>query len=326
MPVRGGTLFIETEDEAWSLLQELVFGFSRLPKDVRSIKFGSWVRDFIYLPDEVIHASISAPIMEGLIEFQKCVYRTYSVINKGSSDLKRINKSEKKPLLIKFTLHPGSSDVKSASDGPLEILVHGMADKMPQDDWLILGITISILLFGGFIISLWINRKFDFMEHREERATRLDASKQETERLKVFAAVSDRRFIQDIQPIAGVAAASLVRAAASADRAVIRGTEITPSIAADVLAKEKIKGKGVRLSGEYYVNKINVDYDPGFMFSFTDKKSGEIMDAEVNTLTLPDEEVATLWRASQSKESVQLEMNAFEVGGKITHAFVIRIA
>jgi hypothetical protein len=150
-------------------------------------------------------------------------------------------------------------------------------------------------------------------------------SKQETERLKVFSAVSDRRYVQDIQSIAGTAAASLVRAAASADRAVIRGTEITPLIAADVLSKEKKKGKGVRLSGEYYVNKIIVDYDPGFMFRLTDKEYGKTIDAEVNLMTLPDEEVAALWTASQSKQSVHLELNAFQVDGRITHAFVIKI-
>lgn len=321
-------LVIRNEEEAYAALQKATN--HALPRDTRLV-FENWQLSIV-LRGEEFDASLTMPIMQGLIEFQKGLYRSFAAVKYGSPT-KRLSDEEKKALQLSIKVEAGSTDLNIPFEELGKHLITELTGKMQPEYLLISVLGIALMYFGSsFLKTLLDNRKevrLKEVTDETQRAT-LEAmrfsSQQETERTKIITQAMAR--VPNLEAAAAAATeahSEIVKSASTAASSEIAGVRLEKEAALTLVHNARQQSQEARLDGRYRLLRLDWSDPTSFKVKVFRLADGLELDAEVQDDTLTGEYKDLLKAAEWNREPVLLSINAKRIGETYKNAVIVQV-
>lgn len=149
----ANALIINSEEEAWDLLEKLVNHKGVIPND---IAFSDWAEFGAYFKGKKYHSSLTPSVFPLYIELQKQINQTYAKLKYGKRN-KKLSDAEYENLQIVIKVKKGSSNTSAPFD--IAQILSGLANKMTPDQIFTLGIIIVLCWAGKSVYSQYVQNK-----------------------------------------------------------------------------------------------------------------------------------------------------------------------
>ena len=269
--------------------------------------------------------------MHGFIEFQKAIYRSYALARYNSVNINKLSKEERDELELQIKVEEGSSLFGVDFQAAVEKFMDNVSNKLSKKDVMIIALVLSTGYFGTSSYKTYLEERRQIRQQElksEEHMALIEnlrfASEEETKRTKLITELAKQNsHVSNIQTYAHNAQTSLVKALRKSDTAEIAGVSIEGEVAAELVKNARKTSHVVRLDGTYRVLVVDSSNPDVFKIKVRDKTTKGEFIAIVQDETLDNKYKKLIQKAEWSKESVDLTINAKEVGGDIRQAIVM---
>lgn len=322
-------LVISSEEEAYSALQDALAG--KIPPGT-TLQFGDWANLHLVAKGKDFNASITPPIMTGLLEYQRGLYRAFAAVRYGDPG-KRLSDSERQLLQINVRVSQGSSQYDVSATELLKHFISEMVTKMPPEYVVLTVLSVAVMYFGNsFLKSLLDNRRdvrIKEVSDETQRAT-LEAmkfsSEQETKRAEILTqALSAQPRLQHAASEASAAQSALVKSIREADTAEISGVHINREEAVVLTRNGRNDVVQARLDGKYRLLKLDWSEPGVFRVKVQRVNDSLLVDADVQDDTLTGAYKEILQEAEWQRQPVFLSINAKKVGENYRDAIIVKV-
>lgn len=329
-------IHLETEAEAWDLLRRLVDGELEVPRHPK-VTVGAWAKVDVYLPSDKYDSALTPYMMQGWVELQRSVYRTYAAAATGLPDGKKLSDSEKEKLELIVEVKSGSSDQAVDVTAILTQIGLALVGKMEPTHVLIGIIAVALTLGGASVTRVWLNGKKEVKLAEIERPkseatvraqvqslqTIAEVAGVERERAKLLArAKSVVPLIGDIEAEADAGRGALLHHVTKQD-AVVNGVAVSAAAGQTVTRKTRIEASDVRLDGLYRIKRVDTTVSTGFRVQLVNQKGEELV-ADVAEVMTTLEDRAVIRDAEWEKLPAFFQINAKERRGGYADAVILR--
>lgn len=146
---------------------------------------------------------------------------------------------------------------------------------------------------------------------RQTLETMRFASEQETKRAQIIADVAKQQpRVAEMERIASESHAEIIKSMAAGDSSRIGNTALNPEIATTLVQGVRRKSHDVRLDGLYQILKLDWSDPLRFKVKVYSKKTGIILDADVQDGSLDGKHKDAIQEAEWSRQLVELRINA----------------
>lgn len=321
---------IKSEDDAYLILEQIKN--NKFPDlDNYSLKFEGWPRLDLTIRGEGYEAVITPTIMNGLIEFQKAVYKSYAISRYGTENILKLTKEEKQELEIRVTVEKGSSLIGIDFQAIAEKFSGNLVNKMTGTESLVLVLGLTVLLCGHSAYRYFLDKRVEARKEElrsEEHRTSLEAmkfaSEQETQRTKLLVDLAqDNRQLQLLREQAFIAQTELLKSFKDTESTEIAGTEITGDMASDLVKNARRPSLEVRADGVYRVLVVDSSDPSQFRIKVRNVNTGSEFSAIVEDDSISLKHRSAIQEAEWTRTLIKLNINAKEVGSEIRNAVVI---
>lgn len=313
---------IGSEDDLWAALERYLTPDTPAGRETFEIR--GWSPQLLYFPDEPTHHSIRPSAARAVTEFHKSLSRSYAYLVYGNANATLLKSDDRLLLDLEFLVIGGSTGV-DATDRALEAIARAIVQKM-SDKQITLSVIIFLLLFfSSSIGASWLSEHYETRRAEDASSERIALSEQETRRVEMMAqALGSAPELAPVKEESESSKTALVRPITQRDSGAVLGTPISQEQAKVIVSKEKQRGEGRRIDGEYRVNDINTTTPLGYVAEIENIDTGEKITVEVNRDDLPAEDIHLIFQVAEDKSSLIARVNAWVVGGKIVRANIVR--
>ncbi len=324
------TITIETEEEAWTTLKGLMDG-SIVVDDGNKIEFGDWVKATVYIPGKRYDSALSAYMMQGWVDTQRAIYRSYALVEHGEADARRLTEAEREKLELVVKVQSGSSDQEAALMDIIKEVLTGAVDKMDAKTIAIVTIALALIWAGQSVWRSWIeNRKEERLAETSSKSmlkaleTIQVAVAGDTEKTKLLEKVMKKEpILSELKEEADDARMDLIKHTAHVD-AEVNGISL-PTAAADSLTKSsRVASEEERRDGVYKILKVDTTVPDGFKVYLEAVDDGETFQANVQEVMSSLNDRKIIQEAEWSKAPVRLQINAKIRRGEVIEAVILR--
>lgn len=322
-------LFISSEEDAYSTLQMALKG--KIPQGA-TLKFGDWANLHFVARGDEFNASITPPIMVGLLDYQRGIYRAFAAVKYGDP-AKRLSDSEKQALQINVKVSKGSAQYDVSTTELLKHFISEVAVKMPPEYVVISVLSVAVMYFGtSFLKTMLDNRKdvrIKEVSDETQRAT-LEAmrfsAEQETKRAAILAqAIQKQPSLQFAAAEATDAHSALVKSIRAARDAEISGVHLDREEAVVLTRNGRSDVTQARLDGKYRLLKLDWSEPGVFRVKVQRINDSLLLDADVQDDTLTGAYKDILKEAEWQRKPVFLSINAKKVGDNYREAVIVKV-
>lgn len=319
--MQAAEILIDSENAVWSFLDSVLKdGVSDSPFE---IVFKDWPVLNIKVIGEKYSSTINATIMEGLVEFQKSIYRSYAKAKYNKEDARCLTKKEKEELDFYVKISEGSSDYKISLQEILNNFVKGISSKMESKHLAYTIIGIAIVMGASASYN-------DYLDHKLEEKkldTQSYSSELETKRMEIFAnAMKDNKVVQSVKENTDEARDAFLKSSVSAEKISIGGSVIDQDTVSELVKSSRDKSIDIRLDG--YCRILSVDSSKAQNFTVkVEYEDGRIFNAvlEDKFIARKEKNKSLIQAAEWDKQPIFLAINAKEVRDQITKATIIDV-
>lgn len=324
-------LVIRNESDAYEILNRINQSLVAENADLQ-LKFEGWPIIDLRVIGEGYDATITPTIMNGLIEFQKSIYRSYALAKYNTVNINKLSKDERLELEFKVKVEKGSSKFQIDFQAVAEKFVENLVGKMTPKELILAVVTVSVLYCGHSAYGSYLENRKQIRQAElasEEQRAAIEALKftsaQETQRAVLMAelAVSYPQ-VQNIKENAFVAQTELVKAVRGSDKAEIAGIAIDGDTATELVKNARKPSTEVRLDGKYRVLIVDSTDPNQFKIRIKDLESGDEFAAVVQDESLDRKYRDLIQNAEWTRTPIKLQINARDVSGEIKSAVVIK--
>jgi len=254
-------LEITNEDEAWLLFEKLQNGES---VDLSNgVELNGWPTLNVYVKSG--DASISTDMMEAFLEYQEMIYRSASLILRGTSDLRRQTSLERENLTFRVKVSKGSTNSDVNLGATLSEIVKSAVGNMSPEQTVFVVISLGLMATGVAIYKARLNSNIQGSELQEKKDQRRDFLKQQVEMSKtdlsrarmMAGAIKDTAILSQIDDLTTDAALELFALSSREGDAEIAGVPISEHVGDVITRAARRKSEKVNFSGVYKINKID---------------------------------------------------------------------
>lgn len=225
-------LRIESEEQAWDLIERALDGGLDLDEsEPLVLDFSGWPVVDVYLPDTPQGATISPTMMEAFIELQRAIYRSYTLVESDTADLRTLSKAEKDKLEFRVKVRDGSSGYMVDLSAVLERIGIEVVTKLDQSGIIICVLGVATLLAGASVWRANLASKVDTRKAElddaekqrwlEAQKAALDAS---TKHMEILARAKEvQPLLSDVDAMAEPSKMQMVRAVGEEGRSTSKG-------------------------------------------------------------------------------------------------------
>lgn len=311
-------IYIRSDEDAWRYLKAAINN-EKLPERVQLI-FDGWPSFKVKVKGKDWNGTVPTRVMSPLLDLQKDVHRLFAQINYGTEDLRKINDQDKDILELIVSVKKGSSDYDAPIDAQLTELGKIAIDKM-ESKHLMITLLGAALVWGGVEVSKSLIASKQAEKHVEQT---VELSKQETERLKIFAkAVEQRPVVGSVRSDFEVTQNKILKTLKPGDEIGTQGVTLNSAQAAAITHSERSGSKDLNLDEDFYVLANDASRASGFRIKLHRLSDGKQFLADV-PIELSQDEQSLIQAAEWSRSSrrVRLQIQAVERHGRITQATV----
>ena len=259
---------ISNEDQAIELLGSLLNNEINL--DHLDLKFDGWPSYHMHVEGAKYHQTITPSIMNGFLDLQSGIYKSYALIKYDTEATQCLTKIERQDLEIEVKVEDGSSsfDINLTEIGLK--LVESTAGKMSPTQAVVLILSCLVLYFGKNFLQQILTAKKEAREselekqkNTEDRKERLETIKLLTEQNEKFVEVMakanqfDPR-IKKMEQHAAETNASILKSVQDADIAEIQNAVSIPGdVAKELSITPKSRWEPIRIDDWYRVLEVD---------------------------------------------------------------------
>lgn len=325
------TIIIKTEEDAYEFLEKSLKG--ELVLKLSDIQFEGWPKLKMHLVGDKYHQTITPPVMKGLLEFQRSLYRSYAISRYNTPNIRILSREEREEFEIEVKVSDGSSGYEIDLQELLIRLIEQVGAKMEPVHLITLVLGIGVLYTGQSALRLFLDNRKEVREKElrsEDQRAQIEAlnfsSEQETKRAQIIAGLVDKYpRMESIRKDAYQANTALLKGVASADEGLFRGVSLDGDIARVLTTNARLLSEQIRLDGDFRIMRVDSSDPAVFRVRVLNIESGEQIDAIVQELSLSRRARLILQEAEWNRQPVRLLINAKENRGEIRSAIILRV-
>lgn len=307
---------VANEDDAYELIKAALDG--HLPQDV-SITFSDWPCLHIRLTGDRFKQSLTPTVMQGLVDLQTAIYRSYAIARYNVADARKLSKEEREELEFVVKVENGSSILNIDLQKLLEHLCDQVATKMTQESIVIVVLGLGVLVAGTAAYKAYLRYRKDVRLgeiQSQERVAQLDQvqnlSAEETKRMQIMAsAISAYPKLDNISRQTHDAKTDLLKRLSDADTIEFGfGETIDGDVAHELTRNARRQAMKTRLDGVYRITRVDSGDPLLFRVKVRRIEDGLTFDADVQDEFVNPTNKQILQRAEWGRRPVKLKIEA----------------
>lgn len=295
-------LTIRSADEAWSLFEAAIQG-EELPENLK-LHFEGWPTYQLHFDGQDWDRSVPTRVMAPLIELQRDIHRSYARIKYNSTSLHKLNKEERDSLELVVKVEPGSSNFLTPISGPLNDLATAAIGKMSPHDIVITVLGLALIYGGVEIAKSWIAQR----QQAIDSDNRVSLSKEESERLRIFAAAMQRDIVSSAKSEFESTQSDIFKTLKPGDEITTGGVVLPSSEARQIAQTERARSEDIDIRGTFRVLANDASKGAGFRIKVVRISDNLTLTAEV-PIELSQEQKNLIQRAEWSKGAVLVDLH-----------------
>jgi hypothetical protein len=323
----GQAIVIRSEEDAWHALQAAV----RDDEEVSSygdFRFDGFPNIELYL--NVGQASLTTPVMEIFVEYQKAVWRSFALIKYNDADISRLTDLERRTLTFEVFVLPGSTDLKASLAKAIDNISKEICQKMTgkQVAYVVLGLG---LIYGATVVAQeYFQNKLEIRKaelNSKEKQDWLSSQKFLIEEdAKKFEAL-ERAFqgsetLRDLDELASVPRQSVLTNVPGGTQMRFQGVEVSGDVANELGRNPRNEARAFVIHGAFSILRVDAQTIDGFRVRLRHEETGEEFTAslkdEAGHYALKEE----IKKHFFDKKSIRLAVSVSRRAGKITSASI----
>lgn len=314
-------LTIRSEEEAWRYLDLALK--NEIPQGVEEITFDNWPTIGVRLEGPPFQATITTKNMEGFIELQHNIYRSYAVAVYGGT-VRDLSKKEKEALSFSVKVTPGSSALDAVLGKTMIAFAEGVAKNVDSTAVIVIALGTGLLWAGVSSWKAWL-------EHlRKTRAIQAEefAGGQETQRMQIMAqALTKQPVLVQIKADSENTYRAMLKSYGEAETVHIAGHEIEQPIVEEILRGSRSKANSIRIDRVFRIKRVDSSNSEEYRVDIYDHSGGDPIAATVeDRVVKTGRNKAILQQAEWDRKPVLLSINAREINGQIKDAVIVGIS
>lgn len=316
--VTRNVLKITSENQAFEVLD---LALKNQLAEFDELVFEGWPNFELYIKGEKFNQSITATVMDGLIDLQRGLYRAYAIANYNTPK-KRLTNEEKEELELAIKVNDGSSSFESNISEIATNVAKELVGKMKGSQIVVVLLTLMLTYFGNDAYKSFLEtRKEEQIKKTSDETQRkmLDTmtfmSSEETKRTQILAsAVKQNTQAAQIAAEAEVVQSELLKAASAGDSARLGGVMLTNDVTEALTQGHRRESKQVRLDGKYRIIKLDWSTPSLLKVKIQNIKTFEELSADVQDDTMDGKYKEAIKNAEWARKPLKLEINAKKIG------------
>ena len=320
---------IRSEEDAWALL-ELVSDESFEDKEVIP-EFEGWPDlTFKYWRDGE-NRTLTAPMMEGLLDVQEAIYRAFLLVEQDTSNLRFLSDRQRETYELPFKIKSGSTEAKPDWNQIFKEFAQSAAKNMSGKQVTIV-ILAAVLTYGGS--SAWA----EYLDHKSQVAQAEASNRQVEQALEAYRA-SDEADLRRMELLRDIAASDrttealietsedakdgIVRSAKRVDSTKVAGVEIPPGVAKRLARAPKAEIHNERTSSNFLILRNDATVDSGFRVRLRNLDTDEEFFATLRDRTIAPQDREIIQQAEWEKIPIRATVAIQRRRGEIVRAQII---
>jgi len=319
---------ITSEDDAWDLLRRVEAG--EFGDEAIVPSFDGWPKAEITFWLEAEHETLTAPMMEALLDFQNGLYRSYMLIEEGTTNLRSLSNEQRKEFEVRFQVGQGCTKLLPDLEDVAEKFAESAAKHMTGQQITIVILAFVLALAGTAVFRAWL-------EHRTKRAEQ-DASSNQVKQLLAAQRYASEADIEKTELMLGALEKAmgtralyqaseegrqgLLRAASKVDSTEIAGVEIAPQVARRVARAARAESESEMIEGRYRVIRVDTDPDDGYRVKLEDVETEHSFFATVRDAMVSVKDREIIAAAEWGKTPIWATVATTKRRGEIVDAVV----
>jgi hypothetical protein len=336
-------LTISSEEEAWDRLTEATQQTTARLGDVAAIHFLKW--PFLNMHISTGDGSLSTPLMEIFIEYQKTLWRTYALIKYGTPKISFLTDEERTALQFDVLVRQGSTDAIANLTKSAGALLTEAGKKMSGNQLLILILGATLIVTGGVVLDADLVRRselqrLELASQERVKLTELSSqekvrflelqrslSEQDTAKMKILQEAYAREpKLRDVEGLVQAPREKFLRNVPSDAEVQFQDVKITGCVANKLARNTRRQGHLVTLRGQYRVIEIDSRKDFGFRVKVRNSQTGEELSANLSDTSENSECKRRISEAQMDRLWIPLVIESRRLGGKSVSATILNAA
>ncbi|MCT9114720.1 hypothetical protein N6G02_01115 [Cupriavidus gilardii] len=312
---------INSERDAFDLLKKALS--EELGPDF-FVRFQDWPRVQVTLKGPEYHSTITPSLMQGLLDLQQGINRTYAQLVLDQPNAKNLKEADKQELEFKAKVEEGSSVVTVDLSEFAQKLVTEMVGRMDPSHVVILGVVGATLWAATTMYKHYANAQLKKKEINVDADKLVALSKEETARLElVTRALTVHPRLSAVEQSASATSMSMLKGISDADVINLNGVSLTQDEVRRVLSTARSTSNEIQINGNYRILSVDTSKDDEFRIKVRFLADGREFIAKFRDDSLDGEHVRALQQAEWGKSEVYLSVNATELRGEVTTATIV---
>lgn len=325
---------ISSEEEAWNLIESITGKAPTIKLTDIQIRFSGWPRITVYVEKPPIAASISPPMMEGLLEFQSELYRAIAELKYSHRDARRLSDADRELYEILVQVKDGSSDIQATLESALNKLIEEAVGKMDQEHVVITVLGLAAVIASGLVLKSYLNDRKAVRLAEIDRAKQADVlaniaalSDQETKRLAALGEVIAKSAAPELLETGFEGSRdALLKAVAKGPDAKLQGIAISRGDAYELRRSARRKPTLSLISKEVRVIDMDTSNVARRIVNFRDIATGQDFGATIEDAVFEETARKILVEALDNRSNIWIEMKVKEFEGEYRDIRVLTVS
>lgn len=317
---------IRNESQAIALIQRALS--QQLEGSELRLDFKNWPTLELRYTGEKFDGTITPGVAQAIVELQLALNRIYAFAVKGTTNLRALTEEERNAIQVVVKIEKGSTLLDIFLNDWSQKLASELVNKMTGTEIAVTVLGSALFVSAGWVLKHHLQSRSEEKKLGIEKASLLQLSQQETERLKlVTRAAESNPVVRTAQVFSEHTNAALLRSAFDADGMTVQGGfTVDSNLARQAYRGPRRQSVPVQLNGTYTVKSFAWDADGmAAKVRIVAEGSGQEYTAELSVNALTADQKLRFKDATFEQARVHLTVNATELDGEITTAKIVSV-
>lgn len=313
-------LVISSEKQAIQLLELALNDQLTLKNQI--LVFDGWPKIEVSYEGEYFNSTITSDIAEAITKTQQAVNKAFALLVLDRKSSKNLTQKERENLRLYVKVENGCSLINIDLGKATEILGRDLVGKM-NGRHILIGLAIVALTWGGTSIAKhYISAK----SAEKNSADILSMSQEETKRLEIVTrALTQRPELKPVQEDYKEVVDSFTAAGTVATNMTFNDVELSQQQTKYLHTTEPARSSPIQLNGTYHIYSANFKNEDSISVSLRNVATGQEFNASFTDHSLNQNQINILQKASFSRQTVYLSINAKKLRDEIQKAEIISV-
>lgn len=315
---------VGSEEDAFRLIEQSLN--QEMGHQPYRVVFDKWPILTIKLEGDGYDSTITSDMAAALVELQHAINRSYARLVHDTANGRSLTAAERDALKFKAKVEKGSSLIEVNLGEWMEKLSLALVNKMSPEQMIFTVLGVAAL--GGSVLAYkaYLRHKSEDKKIDTAMQERIAMSQEETKRQAILArALTANPTLGFVQEDFDIARTEVLKGIGHANSVTVSGVSLDNGTATAVAKAKRAESRQMQLNGNYEIVQVNWQQEGEVRIKVIAEGTGRAFIATLVDQSIEGEQVALLKEAEWSRNKIYLSINATELRGEITTAFIVGV-